>query len=122
MPTYLQPPSNGRYISSEANGTRSREVITLKTGHHWSGTVLGKLTASDEYVQLNPAANPADGSEKAAAVLYAEVDASSAPQPAVITARDTEAVAHALIWPDGITTEQKTTALAQLAALGIVAR
>lgn len=123
MTTYTDGPRNGGYIASEANGTRSREVETLAMGQNLQpGTVLGRLTASGELVQLDPAAAPADGSEKAVAVLFAAVDASAAAQPAVITARDTEVVGHALIWPTGATPEQKSTALAELEPLGIVAR
>jgi len=123
MTTYTDGPRNGGYIASEANGTRSREVETLAMGQNLQpGTVLGRLTASGELVQLDPAAAPADGSEKAVAVLFAAVDAITAAQPAVITARDTEVVGHALIWPTGITPEQKSTALAELEPLGIVAR
>lgn len=123
MTTYTDGPRNGGYIASEANGTRSREVETLAMGQSLQpGTVLGRLTASGELVQLDPAAAPADGSEKAVAVLFAAVDAITAAQPAVITARDTEVVGHSLIWPTGITPEQKSTALAELELLGIVAR
>lgn len=109
------------YIASEANGTRSREVVTLITGQNLpAGSVLGKITASGKYTALAPAAS--DGSEDAAAVLFDNVNATAADKPAVISARDTEVKAVALTWPNGISGPDKTTALGQLAALGIVAR
>lgn len=121
MTTLTEGPRDAGYLISEANGTRSREVVTLASGHDYlPGTVLGHVTATDKYVPVDPAAN--DGSQKAAAVLYARVDATLADKPGVITARDSEVQAAALILPGAITPEQTTTALAELSALGIVAR
>lgn len=82
--------------------------------------VLGQVTASKKYVQLDPAAS--DGSEVAAAILYDNIDASANDKAAVITARDSEVKAAALAWPAGITAPEKAAALAELAALGIIAR
>lgn len=111
------------HIASEANGTRSREVVTLVTGQNLpAGAVLGKITASGKYTAVAPAAN--DGSEVAVAVLFDNVNATAADKPAVISARDTEVEAVALTWPVGISGPNKATALGQLAApgIGIVAR
>lgn len=116
------------YIASEANGTRSREVVTLSSGNNLvAGTVLAKITTggnAGEFTVLNPGslADPADGTKVAAAILFDSVNATAADKPAVITARDTEVKAVALTWPAGISGPEKTAALAQLAALGIVAR
>jgi len=120
MPTITEGPYSGEHLISEANGTRSREVVTLSGGNHLPGTVLGMVTATGVYKQLAPTAE--DGTEKAAAVLFAAVDASTADKPAVITARDSEVQGAALLWPAGATASHKTTALAELTALGIVAR
>lgn len=121
MTTLTEGPRNAGYLISEANGTRSREVVTLASGHvYLPGAVLGKVTATEKYVSIAPAAN--DGSEKAVAVLYAFVDAADGDKPGVITARDSEVQATELIFPAGITPEQTTAALAELATLGIVAR
>lgn len=75
---------------------------------------------SGKYVQLDLTAT--DGSEVAKGILYDAVDASSADAPGVAHLRDCEVNAAELVWPDGITTNQKTAALAQLAELGIIAR
>lgn len=114
-------PGTACYLVSEANGTRSREVITLAAGNALPpGAVLGQVTASGEYVAFNPAAN--DGSETAKAVLFASVDASAAAKAAVVTARDAEVAEASLVWVASVNTTQKKSALAALAVLGIVAR
>ena len=90
-----------------------------------AGAVLAKLTTGPnqgKYTALDPSNTDADGTNVAAALLFAGVDATTADRPAVITARDSEVKAVALGWRTGVTTEQKATALAELAALGIVAR
>lgn len=128
MTIYTEGRHTAEHIVSEANGTRSREAVTLLSGNNLpAGAVLAKLTTganTGKYTKLNPTstADPADGTKVAAAILFAPVDASAADHAAVITARHAEVKAAALGWPAGITTPQKTTALAELAALGIVAR
>ena len=123
-----QQPGTACYLVSEANGTRSRDVITLAQGHNClPGTVLAKVSATGKYKPVDPAngsgqGETPDGSQTALAVLFAAVDATAAEKAAVITARDAEVEAAALIWPTAITTNQKTAALGQLATVGIVAR
>ena len=123
-----QQPGTACYLVSEANGTRSRDVVTLAEGVACNpGTVLGKVTATGKYVPVDPAngtgeGETPDGSQPAVAVLFAAVDATAGDKPAVITARDAEVETAALIWPAAITPTQKTAALSQLAAVGIVAR
>lgn len=111
------------YLVSEANGTRSRDVVTVlkKASHRLGpGTVLGKVTASGKYVPVNFSGS--DGSETACAILFDHVDATQSDRSAVITARDAEVKKTALAWPPGAQTTQIDSALAQLAQLGIVAR
>lgn len=121
-------PGTACYLVSEANGTRSREVVTIAQGQNLlPGAVLGKVAATGKYVAVDPAngsgeGGTPDGSQTAVAVLFAAVDTTAAEKPGVITARDAEVAAHALAWPAGTTEPQKTAALAQLAAVGIVAR
>ena len=123
-----QQPGTACYLVSEANGTRSRDVVTLAEGVVRNpGTVLGKVAATGKYVPVDPAngtgeGETPDGSHIAVAVLFAAVHATAGDKPAVITARDAEVEAAALIWPAAITPTQKTAALGQLAAVGIVAR
>lgn len=109
------------YILSEANGHRSREVGTLLAGNKLvPGTVLGRITASSKLTVLTPGAS--DGSQTAAGVLYDDVDATSADKAAVYTARDSEVKGLALTWPAGISAPNKTAAITELAALGIIVR
>ncbi|MBD9390136.1 head decoration protein [Agrobacterium sp. AGB01] len=110
------------YLVSEANGFRSREVgvIASGSGRVAPGAVLGRITASKKLVPLAPGAS--DGSQTAAAILFEGCDATSADVRRTITARDAEVQAAVLVWAVGVTDNQKTAALAQLAALGIAAR
>lgn len=75
---------------------------------------------SGKYSVLDMAAF--DGTEIATAILYDNVDASASDKPAVITARKAEVSGAALVWPAGVTADQKAAAVAQLAALGIIVR
>ena len=65
---------------------------------------------------------PFDGSRTASAILYEGCDATDVDVRRTITARDTEVVAAALHYAVGVTSDQKTAALASLAALGIIGR
>ncbi len=121
MTIFTEGRHRGEYIATEANGTRSRDVATLASGNNLSaGTVLGKVTASSKYTILAPGAS--DGSQTAAGILFESTNASAADAAVVITARDTEVCADSLTWPAGITGPQKTAAITQLAALGILVR
>lgn len=107
----------GEILHSEANGTRSREEITLAASAAVlpAGQVLGRITATGHYVPYDPDVDPADGSEKAAAVLYAPVGPSTAAQRGIGIVRDAE-VKGALI--RGV----DAAGVADLLALGIVCR
>jgi hypothetical protein len=87
-----------------------------------AGTVLGKVTASGEYVPYNDDGTD-DGSRTAAAVLLADVDATSADTTAVGITRLAEVWTDRLIWGAGVTTNaEKTNGLADLAAKLVIAR
>ena len=121
MPVLLEGRHAGEFVVAEGNGRISREAITVLAGQTLQpGAVLGKVTASGKYKALDPAA--VDGSEAAAGLLYAAVDASAADAEGVAIVRLAEVNAAELVWPDGITAGEKTTALGQLAALNVIAR
>ena len=107
----------GEYLVHEESCDLSREKVTLAAGNLVDGTVLGKVTASGKYVILAPAA--VDGSEKAAGILRGNTDASVAETDAIIHNNLIKARDENLTWPDAITGSQKTTAIAELAALHI---
>jgi hypothetical protein len=75
---------------------------------------------SGKYVAYNQ--DGVNGSEVAAAILYDNVDATSADVEAVIVARDAEVNGSELTWPTDITDGEKTAAIAQLALVGIIVR
>lgn len=122
MATYTEATNLGDLLKREFEPIYNRESVTLITGQNLTlGAVLGKITASGKYTAVDPAAS--DGSQTAAAVLLADVDATSADKKAVILARGPAVVSSShLVWPVGATTNQKAAATTQLAALGIVAR
>lgn len=114
--------TTAHYIVSEAHGYRSREqaMIAAGSGKLIAGTVLGRVTATRMFAPFDPAAT--DGSQNAAAILYEGCDATSADVRRTVSARDTEIQGAVLVWKAGVTDNQKTAALASLAALGLIAR
>lgn len=123
MTVFTMGPRAAAFIASEANGTRSRDPILIAqgTGTVQPGTVLGRITASGQYVPLNLSAS--DGSEVAAGVLFDAVARNaSAAVRGVGVVRDAELDGFELIWPTGITDPQKATAIAQLELRGLVVR
>ena len=113
MEAKIQGIRTGEFLVSEANGTRSRETITATGGDYPAGQVLGIITASGKYTAY--ATGASDGSENAAAVLYASKDASTDDQLAVVIARDAE-VSEELC--EGI----DAAAITALAAKGVITR
>jgi hypothetical protein len=121
MPELQEGRYAGEFLVSEGNGRISREIVTVLSGETLqAAAVLGKVTASSKYKVLDPAA--VDGSEVAAGILYDAVDASAADAEGVAIVRMAEVNAAELVWPDGITAPEQTTALGELATLNIIAR
>lgn len=116
-------PHNEGFIVSEANGKRSREIITLDSSIAVvlkAGTVLGKIGSSGRYVAIDFDAST--GEEDAAAILLADFEVTGANTPVAALVRDAEVNTGELKWPAGATSNQKAAALAQLAALNIHGR
>lgn len=114
---------DGEHVMNEANGTMSREQVLLFRGAKLDpGTVLGKITASGLYAPLNIAA--VDGTQNAAAVLRDRRDALAGADTrrAVVHIRNCDLNGKKLIWPAGITVNQRKAAEAQLGATGILVR
>lgn len=120
MPVLNETRRAGDFVLSEANGSLSRESIVIDSGVHLPGTVLGKVTATGKFVALAPAAT--DGSQNAAAIVRAHADATDGDVNAVGYVRLVEVRADLLVWPEGISTEDKTEALQALAGAFIAAR
>ncbi|MEM4239154.1 MAG: head decoration protein [Nitrososphaerota archaeon] len=117
--------NEGRYVGDwlkfEEDNFYSRETVTVASGSNLdTGTVVGKVTATGKVKQINFSAT--DGSENAYGILYSKVDASTGDAKGVCIVRHAIVVADELIWPDGATSDQKQTALSQLAEKGIISR
>ncbi|MDP5210001.1 head decoration protein [Microbulbifer sp. 2205BS26-8] len=105
----------GAHVLHEQHTQFSRESgVTVSGGNYLAGTVLGRITDSGDYTQLNPGAD--DGSGVAVAVLFSAVDASDGGKPGTINDLATLYDDRLLVWPEGITEEQKATAIDQLRA------
>ena len=101
--------------------TRVTVTIASGAGKLEPGTVLGKITTGGKYTGLAPSAT--NGSQNAAGILWAGVDATAADAPGVVVLRGPALVnQHELVWPDGATEVQITAATTALAALGILLR
>lgn len=122
MPTkqYTEGNRTGEYLLSEGNGGISRETVTITGGTYTAGQVLGKVSASGKYTAHDPAAT--NGSQHASAVLYNDVDASTADTEGVVTARLAEVTGAVLIWKGGIADAEKVTAISKLAEKHIIVR
>ena len=111
----------GEFLVSEAEGTRSRDQLTVTISGGValpSGTVLGKITATGKY--LKPTTGAADGSQTAAAVLLTDLGATTANgdyQTVAIT-RDAEVISSLLNGGTG----PLAGAAASLATVGIIVR
>jgi len=101
--------------------TRETVTITSGAGKLDPGKVLGKITTGGKYTSFAPGAS--NGSQNASGILWDSVDASAADAPAVILLRGPAIVnRHDLVWPDGATEAQITTATTALASIGIILR
>ncbi|RKZ44656.1 MAG: head decoration protein [Candidatus Parabeggiatoa sp. nov. 3] len=83
-----EPGKWGDAIKHEYDTSFTRERITIASGQNAvlkQLTLLGQITATNKYTPLNPAAS--DGSETAKAILYTNVDATSADQEAIVLKR-----------------------------------
>lgn len=122
MPQVLtEGPRTAEWLLSEADGTRSRDVVTVHilSGQSLdSGTVLGKVTASGKYV---PSVNAAsDGSQTAVAVLYNDLDAPDADTDVQATAITCDAEVWGALLNGG--TALESGVVGELLAVGIKVR
>ncbi|MBB2981752.1 head decoration protein [Paraburkholderia tropica] len=78
------------------------------------------IAVNGVYEALNFSAS--DGTQTAAAISFATVDATAADQSGLVVIRDAEVNSGELIWPTGATPAQIAVASAQLVALGVIPR
>ena len=123
MTTLTEGKHAGGFLVWEVLRDYTRETVTLASaaGMLEPGTVLGKITTGGKFTALAPAAT--NGSQNAAGILWAGVDASAADAPGVVLLRGPAIVnRHEIVWPEGATEAQITAATTALAALGIILR
>lgn len=118
----LEPMNLGDLLKYEAANLYSRDLATVAAGHDLAlGQVVSREAASGKLVALDPQAS--DSTAQAVGVLAFPVDASLIDrEDAVLIARHAIVAARALVWPPGITAPQKSQAIADLAALGVLVR
>ena len=121
--TFNEPNAVSDVLKYE-DGSYSRDTVTIASGAGVLdiGTVLGKITASGKYKKHVNGAT--DGTEVAAAVLIAHVDATSADVlQAIVITRHAEVSRQGLKWDSSVNNQAKQdAAIAQLQSLGIVTR
>ena len=123
MPVLTEQPSMGDVLKYEVNPNYTREVITLLQGTPYPvGAVLGRITASGKYKLATSGGS--DGAQTATAVLLYAVDATLADAVGIVVARGPSIVSRAgLAYEATVNDAAKITAkIAQLAAIGIIAR
>lgn len=126
LETKTEGARNLAFVLSEGNGKISRDVVTIASGAGKleAGTVLGRITASENYV-ASPAAEVVgkEGAEAAMAVLAYRVDATSEDVEAVVIARHAEVKEPMLVFDATVDNASKIAAkLEQLSAATIIAR
>ena len=92
MTVLKDSPGAGHFILSEANGYRSRQRIVVGLSQTLlAGQVLGKVTASGDYVKLAPSAT--DGSQTAAGIAFDDYVTTTEKVDGVSFERDGEVIA-----------------------------
>jgi len=120
MAVKIEPNTLGDGIKWEEDNDYSRRKITVASGNSVVALeVVGQITASGKFAPLDQDAT--DGTEAAAGIMVADIDASAADMAGVIIESDALVAMDNLVWPDDIDAGEKTAAIAQLVALGIKA-
>jgi len=117
MSIHTEPKHLGDVLLVEvAKGwSKDRGAYAQHAAPYEVGTVLSFV--GGKYVRYE------HGQANAPAAIAAErIDASGGDAPGVVIARGATVALDALIWPDGLTDAQKTTAFKRLDERGIIAR
>jgi Bacteriophage lambda head decoration protein D len=123
MTTLTEGKHAGGFLVWEVLRDYTRDTVTIASGAGKlaPGTVLGRITTGGKFTSLASAAT--NGSQNAAGILWAGVDATDADAPGVVVLRGPAIVnRHEIIWPEAATEAQITAATTALAALGIILR
>ena len=122
MAVLHEPITLGDLLKYEAPNLYSRDEVVIAPDQTLAlGAVVGRVTATHEVVALDPTAS--DGRETVVGVLLEAVTvARGERRRSVIVSRHAIVFGGALVLPASLTSEQTATALAQLAALGVLVR
>jgi hypothetical protein len=114
-----QQKNPGEHIAHEENRSLTRKKVTLASGIVYTvGMVLGQNSTTKLFHQLAPSAT--DGTQVAAAINYAKVDASSDDMDGTVTRGLTAVTDEDLEWPASLTTEQKSKSITELESRHII--
>lgn len=122
MPAIQEPRNLGDLVKYEAPNLYSRDQATVAAGQNLLlGAIVGRDSTSGKLKAFDPAAT--DGTENAAGVLTADMDATLIDrEDALLIARHAIVASHALVWPVAVTPTEKAAAIAQLEARGVLVR
>lgn len=113
----------GDTITGATSASTARVVsLTLATGTWAGGDAAGVLTLDDRVGALQSENLDVGGNSNVATIGADSSAVAAADIEGVAIVRDAEIVVSELTWPSGATAAQKATALAELAALGIIVR
>lgn len=124
MNVHTETSHAGGFIVSEPDINLSRRIVTIAmaAGALQAGAVLGKYTSggsAGKYSQLTPGAS--NGLQTADAILYDAVDATDGDVEAVVVYRLASYNPNEVVWPGGISSENKAAAIAALDAKSLAA-
>ncbi|MBS9528971.1 MULTISPECIES: head decoration protein [Wolbachia] len=119
MSCIIEQNNLGDLLKYEASSLYSRDQITVAKGQNLKlGTVVG--SDKDNMIKIiNPTAT--DGTQTAIGAIVSDVNATENAKAVIIT-RIAMLADHAIVWPTGITEEQKAAAIKQLEGRGIIVR
>jgi len=111
----------GAFLISEEDGHISRDAVTIVSGQNLvAGAVLGKITSGGKYAAYDN--NASDGTQTAAAILYAACDATAGDTQATAITRMAEVNGKELTWSDNSPSSDVTAGIADLAVVHIIVR
>lgn len=117
---YSEKPADAGFLVSEAEGpfyARDALVLAANAAPIFAGTVVAVLTASKKVVPFNAAG--ADGSQNPIGFSLRSHDINTADRKVAIWDGPGEVRAAYIVWPAGISDNDKATAIAALVAKGI---
>lgn len=105
----------------EVSPAWSREGVPIATGH---AVRVGSVLACVDDGHINGTWQPitADTASRARGIACEAVAADAGHRQCVVLARGAVVAAHALVWPEGASSEHKAAALSALRSAGIVVR